>query len=226
MKIIHVDVDNAFWKYEMLPLLTRFYYQCMLPEIVDSRHNRHMPIRDPSYIIEAKQEAAKKINTRKSKWQNVINSENVNKEKKRFKSDISPTETAITATAAENIEQDDDCIIVSTSAKQNITKDDMARHKKILDNVIPSLSIVKGNVLPINSKINDKSLDLFLRVIRETFYFETQNVLYLEFPHIITASCSDKSIQIIGGNCSDHWRCIFFDGTKLHVYEFTWLYIR
>jgi len=62
MKIIHVDVNDAFWKYEMLPCLTRFYYECMLPEIVDSRHNRHVPIRDSSYIIEAKQEAAKKIN--------------------------------------------------------------------------------------------------------------------------------------------------------------------
>ena len=34
-----------------------------------------------------------------------------------------------------------------------------------------------------------------------------------------TANDSDKSLQIIGGNCTDHWRCIFFDGTKLHVYD-------
>jgi len=67
--------------------------------------------------------------------------------------------------------------------------------------------------------LSDESLDLLLRVIRETSCFETQSVLYLEFPHIITASRSDKCIQTIGGNCSDHWRCIFFDGTKLHVYD-------
>jgi len=219
MKIVHVDVDDAFWKYQMLPCLTRFYYECMLPEIVDSRHNRHMPIRDPSYIIEAKQEAAKNINIRKNK-QNAVQSENVNEEKKRFKSDISPTETVITAAAtALTMEQDDDCVIVSTSVKRDITEDDMARHRKILDDTIPPLSTVKDNILPINSKINDESLDLLLRIIRETSCFETQSVLYLEFPHIITASRSDKSIQIIGGNCSDHWRCIFFDGTKLHVYD-------
>lgn len=43
--------------------------------------------------------------------------------------------------------------------------------------------------------------------------------MYLEYPHIIQASHSDKSIQIIGGNCTDHWRCIYFDGIKLHVYD-------
>lgn len=44
-------------------------------------------------------------------------------------------------------------------------------------------------------------------------------MLYLEYHHIIEASRTDKSLQIIGGNCSDHWRCIFFDGTKLRVYD-------
>lgn len=69
------------------------------------------------------------------------------------------------------------------------------------------------------SKLNDESLDRFLRIVRETSCFETQSVLYLEFPYMIIASHSDKSLQIIGGNCSDHWRCIFFDGIKLHVYD-------
>jgi len=38
----------------MLPVLLRFYHECMLPEILDSRHNRHMPIRNPKYIVERK----------------------------------------------------------------------------------------------------------------------------------------------------------------------------
>jgi len=44
-------------------------------------------------------------------------------------------------------------------------------------------------------------------------------VLYIVYPDVIETSQSDKSLQIIGGNCSDHWRCIFFDGNKLHVYD-------
>jgi len=43
MKTLRISIDNEFWKNEMLPFLTRFYYECMLPEILDSRHNRHMP---------------------------------------------------------------------------------------------------------------------------------------------------------------------------------------
>jgi len=47
LKTVYVHRDKEFWQNRMLPLLKRFYYECMLPEIVDSRHNRHMPIRNP-----------------------------------------------------------------------------------------------------------------------------------------------------------------------------------
>lgn len=32
----------------------QFYEQCILPELLDPRQVRNMPIRDPKYIIEAK----------------------------------------------------------------------------------------------------------------------------------------------------------------------------
>ncbi|XP_067216539.1 uncharacterized protein [Linepithema humile] len=221
MKILRIDVDNIFWKNQMLPFLTRFYNECMLPEILDSRHNRHMPIRNPRYIIEAKEEAAKKILSRTSR-RKVAENENGMEERKRLKPNISPMEAAIIdpAVLALHEEQDDDCIIVSYSSnKRDITEDDMVRHKKLLDDTFISFSSIKKNVLPITSQLNDESLDQFLRIIRETSCFETQSVLYLQYPHIIEASHSDKSLQIIGGNCSNHWRCIFFDGTKLRVYD-------
>ncbi|EZA49485.1 hypothetical protein X777_12279 [Ooceraea biroi] len=52
-KIVRVSRDESFWKNQMLPLLIRFYNESMLPEILDSRHNRHLPIRNPQYILEA-----------------------------------------------------------------------------------------------------------------------------------------------------------------------------
>jgi len=55
LKMVRVKRDELFWQKKMLPLLTRFYYECMLPEILDSRYNRHMPIREPQYIIKAKE---------------------------------------------------------------------------------------------------------------------------------------------------------------------------
>lgn len=57
IKIAKVDRDDEFWKEKMFPKLQRFYKDCLLPEIIDPRHNRSMPIRNPSYIEEAKAKA-------------------------------------------------------------------------------------------------------------------------------------------------------------------------
>jgi len=44
--------DELFWKQNMLPKLTKFFFNCLLPEIVDPRHPGRS-IRNPNYIIEA-----------------------------------------------------------------------------------------------------------------------------------------------------------------------------
>ena len=59
IKYTIVKRDDTFWEVKMLPSLKRFYEDCLVPEIIDSRVARNMPIREPQYIIEA-QEAAKK----------------------------------------------------------------------------------------------------------------------------------------------------------------------
>lgn len=83
-------------------------------------------------------------------------------------------EATITAVTALNAEQDDDCIVVSYSQnKEELTENDMARQKEFLDNSIAPFNLVKNNVLPIHSKINDESLDRFLRVVRNNSHFET-----------------------------------------------------
>nr|XP_034194852.1 uncharacterized protein LOC117611076 [Osmia lignaria]XP_034194853.1 uncharacterized protein LOC117611076 [Osmia lignaria]XP_034194854.1 uncharacterized protein LOC117611076 [Osmia lignaria]XP_034194855.1 uncharacterized protein LOC117611076 [Osmia lignaria]XP_034194856.1 uncharacterized protein LOC117611076 [Osmia lignaria] len=56
--MIRVNRDDAFWTNHMEPFVTRFYEGCMLLEILDSRHNRHMPIRNPEYILRAKEDTA------------------------------------------------------------------------------------------------------------------------------------------------------------------------
>ena len=151
--------------------------------------------------------------------QNNIKKRDIEEESKRLKLNVLPTD-ATNIAAVLDTEQDNDCILVSYSKNmQNMTKDEIAKRKKVLDNTIVPLSLIKENVLPIQSKLNDESLDRFLHIIRETSCFETQSVQYLEFPDMITASNSDNSLQIIGGNCTDHWRCIFYDGLKLHVYD-------
>lgn len=47
----------------MVCKLVQFYEDCALPELLDSRRERNMPIRDPEYIIEAKKQKMEKEKT-------------------------------------------------------------------------------------------------------------------------------------------------------------------
>lgn len=217
--MIHVEKNNDFWKNQMLPYLTRFYSECMLPEILDSRYNRHMPIRNPKYICDAQEKVRMRTNRQENKEINEEIQNNCKMYKGR-KRDISFRKVAVTNdTETQSTDKDDDCVFVSYTKRADLTKKELAKRKKILDNMIAPLFIVKKNVMSNNNKLNDESLDSFLHVIRETTCFETQSVLYIEYPEEIDASQSDKSLQIIGGNCTDHWRCLFFDGSLPHVYD-------
>jgi len=107
----------------MLPSLSRFYFECMLPEILDSRYNRNMPIRNPKYIIETKEKLSK---SRNIKWQKI--NPDISQKNKRLKCNTVVTETT-NDTVAITAEQED-CIIVSHLKKQYLTADDVARRKK------------------------------------------------------------------------------------------------
>lgn len=56
--------DDKFWKTEIEDKLLRFYKECLLLEIVDSRKNRHFKIREADYCLKA-QEIKKEVLTEK-----------------------------------------------------------------------------------------------------------------------------------------------------------------
>lgn len=60
IKYAIVNRDDTFWEVKMLPSLKRFYEDCLVPEIIDSRVARNMPIREPQYVIEAQKAAGKR----------------------------------------------------------------------------------------------------------------------------------------------------------------------
>jgi len=93
MKILRINTDKIFWTNKMLPFLTRFYNECMLPEILDSRHNRHMPIRNPKYIMQAKEEAAKNNLFRTNRQKIMKNGYDMEESKRP---NVLPIETTIT----------------------------------------------------------------------------------------------------------------------------------
>lgn len=47
VKIFRIERDLKFWD-EILPKLKYFYISCILPELVNPRHPRKLPIREPS----------------------------------------------------------------------------------------------------------------------------------------------------------------------------------
>lgn len=54
LKMEKILRDDDFWNKKMVNKLVQFYEHCVLPELLDPRQERNMPIRDPEYIIEAK----------------------------------------------------------------------------------------------------------------------------------------------------------------------------
>lgn len=43
--------NYSFWREKMEPRLLEFYNNCLLPELIDPRHTRNLPIRDLDYVI-------------------------------------------------------------------------------------------------------------------------------------------------------------------------------
>lgn len=50
-----IEKDDQFWENNMFPKLQNFFFNCLLPKLIDPRHSRSMQIRNPTYILEAKQ---------------------------------------------------------------------------------------------------------------------------------------------------------------------------
>nr|XP_042913257.1 uncharacterized protein LOC122273253 [Parasteatoda tepidariorum] len=51
IKIENIKRDDEFWENKMEQKLKNFYFDCLLPEIIDPRFTRSLPIRNPQYIV-------------------------------------------------------------------------------------------------------------------------------------------------------------------------------
>lgn len=60
IKYEKIKRDDDFWKTKMFPKLEKIFFNCLLPKLVDPRHPRSIPIRNPSYILEARAKKNKK----------------------------------------------------------------------------------------------------------------------------------------------------------------------
>lgn len=70
IKHVRVEYDKTLWEKTMAEALKKFYHDCLLPEILDSRHNRNMPLREPQYVIQAQEEQKQKKTTKETTKKN------------------------------------------------------------------------------------------------------------------------------------------------------------
>lgn len=60
-----IERDIEFWNTKMAQKLKDFFYDCMMPELVDPRHTRSMEIRDPQSILNAQEKIKQKVKLNK-----------------------------------------------------------------------------------------------------------------------------------------------------------------
>lgn len=56
---VKIDRDDAFWEVNMKKKLETFYFKCLLPELIDPRQRRSLPIREPDHILLAQENRKK-----------------------------------------------------------------------------------------------------------------------------------------------------------------------
>lgn len=63
IKIEIIEEDKKFWVEKMEPKLTEFYFDCLLPELIDPRLTRGREIREPSYVVKKDKKGVKNTET-------------------------------------------------------------------------------------------------------------------------------------------------------------------
>ena len=230
LKYIKVLRDDEFWITKMEPSLSRFYKECMLPEIVDSRHNRSMPIRDPEYILKAQEQVQSKralALERKEK-----RDENVHKRQRKTNPVVSELSRVTCETNDINqnacseepqSRSNDISSILSGIRPQNAPWariemneeiDISEQDREVLEVARRDISVeeVIADVLPQISLLNDSSIDLFQLIVEENSIFRFYPASYTGYYLYIEPCRSGQDMQIIGGNGSQHWCCVHYDG--------------
>ena len=85
-KIIIVERSRQYWA-KVFPKLERFWKDCLLPEIVDSRMERSLEIREPDYVTMAIDKKQTVISSRNKK--RASNSEEASSKKRKTDKDLS-----------------------------------------------------------------------------------------------------------------------------------------
>lgn len=117
-------------------------------------------------------------------------------------------------------DDEEDMIISPYTAPAIITPAAIARCRMNL-RLLPELREVRANVLPSGSWLSDRSLDFYMRFLRDsTKNFDTESVNFNAQAQWAAAAFKGKeSIKVIGGNYIAHWRVYHCKDTSLRIYD-------
>lgn len=105
-----IERDDEFWKTKMEMKLIRFYNECLLLEIVDSRKDRSRPIRESKYCLNAQEEKKKNNLLKENDQRNVqITSDKFTLDKKsvELKNDEFMTESDDSSSDNESVDSEE-----------------------------------------------------------------------------------------------------------------------
>lgn len=252
MRYVIVERDDEFWKDKMLMKLARFFHHCLVPEVIDSRLQRSMPVRNPAYILEAIKHRDQLLK-RKSNADDEADG-NVTDEAEPTDSqtvDIVSHDKKLPDRRSNEKPKDlsrksetDASMAVKKSKKNSVwvtgrqdvydilpgeSPEDLPRRLSLRFQLLnwemePLLFEVRNNVLPNESWINTEPIEVVLKTISRTTQFVSHSFWYQKYYKDVKPLNSETSIQIIGGDCCSHWRCLFYKGKKLYMYDSIYKY--
>ena len=223
--------DDKFWNDLMEPKITRFFMECMLPELADSRHNRNLQIREAEFIIHARKSAEpakpKERETSKEKIiENLITSES---EEDYLHEEIEFANKGWNESEGED-DEDIDFIGIEAMSNANQLDDPTEAEWKGFRSINAKVHVDKIASIILGGHMLDIScLDAFIEVMKSQSSFDIQSTLaisYLRYQYHVSPD-QVQDIQILGRNCTRHWRCfqycigqvLIFDSLYMPTYE-------
>ena len=224
--------------------LRRFYFDCLLPELLDSRYNRNMALREPDYVLEAQRELKRKVvekasevheecvdtsNTSEDNRKAIkrkVTSQSKRKQKRTKPSIITAANVALHSSSdIESLGEADESLIDRCAIESNA--ESIEDRRNVLAALYADINMdnVYNNILGIQNLLNDDSIESIMKLIKtKEPQYEIHHTIYFQFydllPERFIGYHGKIHLQIIGGHPDyEHWICIRYDGKYLKIYD-------
>ncbi|XP_031788429.1 uncharacterized protein LOC116417741 [Nasonia vitripennis] len=228
IKYIRVERNDDFWQKRMAEPLRRFYFDCLLPELLDSHYNRNMALREPDYVVEAHREQQRKAAEKAAKTKRKVTIQSKTKEKRSRTSviniadNVANNDTKDMSSLTETAEHQCDASVPIESNGSSI-EDQRSILAVLYVNI--NMDQVYSNILDIESLLNDDSIESFFQLVqKKESNYEIHPTIYFQFydllPEQFLGFHGKIHVQIIGGHPDfEHWICMRYNGKYLQIFD-------